>query len=85
MPSKPWLRAWACVDAKLTIFLVCSLLWRYVLTYLRSVPHCVPNKACAKTGTHTLLITSALPSRIMDICLVFPRLAMYILANHVHV
>ena len=29
MPSKRWLRAWACIDAKHTIFLVCSFVWRY--------------------------------------------------------
>ena len=41
MPSKPWPRAWASVDAKNTIFLVCSFVWRYFLIYLRSVPHCM--------------------------------------------
>ena len=52
MPYKPWLWAWARVAAKQ--FFVCLAL---LLAYLRSVPHCVPNKAHAKAGTHTLLAT----------------------------
>ena len=55
MLCKPWLQAWACVDAKHTIFGVCSFVFRFFLTCLRSVPHCVPNKAYGKAATHTLL------------------------------
>ena len=86
MPCKPWLRAWACVDTKHTILGVCSFVFRYLFDVPEICPSLCPKQGiCKNRDPHAANNAIAIPSLIMEVCLVFACLAMCIFANHFHV
>ena len=86
MPYKPWLRSWACVVAKHTMFFCLFVCLALFLDLPEIGPSPCPKQGiCKNRHPHVANNTIATPNFIIDVCLAVACLATCLFANHFHV